>query len=350
MKGLVGIASFLILGILTAVYIGYGFQKSDEVTVIDEELVGANKKIVIRFSHVVANNTPKGLAVKKFAQLVNEKTDGWVEVQVYPNGMLYSAQGEFNALMKGEVQMISPASAEVTVYDPKWFVMDLPYLFSDEDMVDKALDGEIGEILLNSIGKKGYKGLAFWDNGFKQRTSAEEPILLPDDLEGLRVRVMHSDLLASTYRQFNAYPEFHDFNAVYSLLSTGEIDATENTLSNIYSKGFHRVQKHLTISDHGYLGYVVLTSEEFWQSLPDEYRKVIQEAMDEVTVWQKEHAREINEYMLEKISASDKVIIHKQSDMERAEWEEAVRPIYKKYEPMIGSELMEAVRRLEEMK
>lgn len=347
MKELLKILTFLVVGIITAFYFGFGFPTSPNTEAVDEELNGLHEKYTLKFSHVVARNTPKGLAAAYFAELVKEKTDGWVEIQIFPNGVLYSAQEEFEALKNGNVQIIAPAFSEVTVHDRKWMAMDLPYVFDNEVMVEQAFDGRVGEILLDSIAMRGYRGLAFWDNGFKHITNNVRPIVYPEDISGLSFRVMPSEALYKTFQVVGAEAVTYPFNEVYNMLQDGIIDGQENTLSNIYSKGFYQQQNYMTISNHNYLGYVVLVDPVYWNSIPDIYKKSIHEAMDEVTTWLRAHARELNEEMLQRIANSGITEIHLQTEEEKVQWRKELKPIYEEYELIIGKQLMDEIRKLQ---
>ncbi|MCT8138730.1 TRAP transporter substrate-binding protein [Anaerobacillus sp. CMMVII] len=347
MRGLATIITFLFVGILTAFYIGFGLPDSSRIVAVDEELVGLNEKYTLKFSHVVAKNTPKGHAAAYFAELVKEKTDGWVEIQLFPNGVLYDAQEEFEALKKGDVHIIAPAFSEVTIHDRKWTALDLPYLFDNEIMVEQAFEGRIGELLLESFAKKGFMGIAFWDNGFKQLTNNVKPIIYPEDITGLSFRVMPSEALFKTYRILGARAVTYPFNDVYNVLRDGIVDGQENTLSNIYSKGFYQQQRYMTISNHNYLGYVVLVEPEFWSTLPERHQSSIQEAMDEVTMWLRKHAMELNNDMLQRISSTGITEIHEQSEEEKDQWRKVLKPLYDEYETIIGKELMDELKRLQ---
>jgi C4-dicarboxylate-binding protein DctP len=340
MKGFIAILSFLCFGVISAYYIGFGTSASTEPTAVDHEMEGLNEKYVLKFSHVVAENTPKGLAATMFAKLVREKTDGWVDVQVFPNGVLYDAQEEFDALLKNEVHMIAPAFSEVTVHDPNWMVMDLPFVFGDEEKVKHAFEGPIGEKLFESIERRGYKGIAYWDNGFKQFTNRIRPVVQPQDVEGIAVRVMPSEVLMDTYEHLGAKPSTHSFNEVYGVLSSGQIDGTENTFSNIYSKGFYKQQEYMTVTNHNYLGYAVLMNSEFWSALPLDHQKKIKEAMAEVTDWLREYAKAHNQEMLEKLEDSGVLKIHYLTEEERRMWRDELAPVYQKYVDFIGEDLL----------
>lgn len=346
MRGIIVTLTFLALGILTAVFIAFDFNDEQNLTAIDNEVDGLKEKYIIRFSHVVAKNTPKDQAATYFAQLVRAKTDGWVEVQVKPNGALYKAQEEFEALKKNEIQMMAPAISEVTVHDPKWTVMDLPFLFDNEVQLSRAFEGEIGRLLFESIEEKGYKGLAFWNNGFKHMTNNSHPIINPEDLSGLKMRIMPSEVLMDTYELLGANPIVRPFNEVYTALNDGTVDGTENTLSNIYSKGFHDKQKYMTISNHNYLGYVVLVNPHYWSSLPIKYQAAIEEAMNEATIWLRNNVEELNNEMQGKIEDSQ-INIHYQTEEEKLAWRKALHPIYEIYEPIIGEQIMNEVIKIQ---
>ncbi|MBU8907763.1 TRAP transporter substrate-binding protein [Desertibacillus haloalkaliphilus] len=348
MKRVVTIFSFLLIGILTAIYIGFGFNGEEDLQAVDYELEGLNEKYTLRFSHVVAENTPKGLAASYFADLVKEKTNGWVDVQIYPNGVLYEAQEEFEALAKNEVQMIAPAFSEIAVHDPNWLLMDLPYVFEDKDMLGKAFNGRIGELLFASIEEHGYMGLDFWYNGFKQLTNNVRPVRDPDDLNGISVRVMPSDVLKETYRTVDASPRVFTFNEVYEALSDERVDGQENTLTNMYSKRFYEQQGYMTVSNHSYLGYAVLMNPQFWDRLPSNYQRHIREAMIETTEWLYEHERVLNEEMYERIVRSGAIDIHIQTEQEKQRWIEAFSPVYDQFVPIIDDEIMNEVNHLHE--
>ncbi|MEA3320779.1 MAG: DctP family TRAP transporter solute-binding subunit [Bacillota bacterium] len=340
MKGFIAILTFLCLGVISAYYIGFGTNASTDPRAVDHEMEGLNEKYVLMFSHVVAENTPKGLAATMFAKLVREKTEGWVDVQVFPNGVLYDAQEEFEALKENEVQIIAPAFSEVTVHDPYWMVMDLPFIFEDETEVKQAFEGELGKKLFESIEKRGYKGISYWDNGFKQITNRIRPIVKPNDLEGISVRVMPSEVLKETYEHLGANPSTHSFNEVFEVLSTGEIDGTENTFSNIYSKGFYKQQEYMTVTNHNYLGYAVLMNADYWSALPLNHQKNIEDAMVEVTDWLREYAKAHNQEMLNKLEESEVLDIDYLSEEEKQVWREELNPVYQRFKQVIGEDFV----------
>lgn len=313
---------------------------------VDKEQVSRDEKIVLKFSHVVAENTPKGLAARRFADLVNARTDGRVEVQVFPNAQLYTDGEELAALQSGAIQLIAPATSKLSELFPQWQVFDLPYAFPDEKAVARAMDGEIGRKLFTTLKSKNMLGLAMWDNGFKQMTNDRRPLIMPTDFQGLTFRVMQSRLLEEQFKAVGAVPVPMAFSEVYAAFENKVTDGGENTASNIYSKKFHEVQKYMTVSHHGYLGYAVVTNARFWESLPPDIRQILEEAMAETTAWVRENAAKINATDLERIKASGKVEIHVQTEPEKRAWMKAMDPVYDQFEAQIGKDLVDAVRAL----
>ncbi|MCL6638199.1 MAG: TRAP transporter substrate-binding protein [Firmicutes bacterium] len=312
--------------------------------VTDLEQVSPEEKIVIKFSHVTAENTPKGLAAKRFAELVKERTGGRVEVQVFPNSTLYKDGEELQALQAGAVQMIAPATAKLSGQFPAWQVFDLPFAFPDEEAVHRAMEGYIGKRLLTLLEENKVKGLAFWDNGFKQMTSNGRSLRKPEDFQGLSFRVMiNSQVLKKQFERLGARPEEVPFNDLYSALEAGAVQGQENTISNICSKNLQKVQTHLTISNHGYLGYMVLTSSNFWAGLPEDIRMVLEGTLAEVTLYERELAAQMDREGLDLITASGAVEVHFLTSEEKREWMTAWRPLYPEFKNIIGEDILNAL-------
>jgi tripartite ATP-independent transporter DctP family solute receptor len=347
MRSYVSIGLFIIAGLLTALLTGFRTDLLFPQLGYDEEQEGLKQRIIIKFSHVVAENTPKGLAVDRFSKLVKEKTNGRVEVQVFPNGILYSDDTEQPALMRGEIQMIAPAFSKLSNVVPQWLAMDLPYAFYDEEDVQKAVRGEIGRILFQTLEPHNMKGLAFWSNGFKQITS-NRPIRLPQDFAGQRFRIMSSKVLEAQFRALGVEAVGIPFNDLYQKLETGEVDGQENTISNIYTKRLYHVQKHMTLSNHGYLGYAVIVNKAFWDKLPPDIQEKISEAMREATEYNNKLAVSINEQQLQQLKAMSSLVIHELTPAEREIWRQSMQPVYRQFAPVIGEELISRIKQLQE--
>jgi tripartite ATP-independent transporter DctP family solute receptor len=338
---------FIVMGLISiSVFLYFATYKNVSQTniVFDDEQTGLDDQVVIYFSHVVAENTPKGLAVQKFTKLVEEKTNGRVKVEVFPNGSLYSDEEEIDALMRGDVQMIAPSFSKVTELIPEWQVLDLPFIFEDYHDVEKVFMGEVGKQLLAMLEKKGIQGMAFWSNGFKQMTSNRHLLIESQDFKGLRFRIMPSKVIEEQFRLFGAKPIVVPFNHVYESLEKQEFDGQENTISNIYSKGFYQFQRYMTVSNHGYLGYVVLMNKPFWRSLPKDIQKQIVAALEEATLWNLQQSKEQNEQQLLEMKNNSNIQIYTLTDKERKAWKEKFAPLYKEFEKKFGSKMLQQIQ------
>ncbi len=228
--------------------------------------------IVIKFSHVVAVDTPKGEAAEYFKKLAEERTKGAVKVEVYPNSQLYKDKEEMEALQMGAVQMLAPSLAKFAPLGVKEFeLFDLPFIFDGYKDLHNVTQGPVGKKLLDKLEVKGILGLAYWDNGFKVM-SANKALRVPDDFKGQKMRIQSSKILDAQMRALGAIPQVMAFSEVYQALQTGVVDGTENPPSNLYTQKMFEVQKHVTISDHGYLGYAVIVNKKFWEGLPADIR------------------------------------------------------------------------------
>lgn len=346
MKTLIGLSLFVIVGFISAFIIGFNPDQTDSKMAFDDEQSGIKDQIVIKFSHVVAENTPKGFAAQRFAELVGRKTDNRVKVEVFPNGILFSDKEELEALKDGKVQMIAPATSKLTSLFPKWQALDLPFAFPTHEAVEEALNGDIGKTLLDELKDEHIKGMAFWANGFKQMTSNRNALIKPNDFKDQSFRIMPSNVIEAQFAAFNATTERMTFNQTYHALEKGQIDGQENTLSNIYSKRLYDIQNYMTISNHGYLGYAVLMNESFWDRLPEDIQVAISESMDEATHWNQQNARQINEQKLDIIKENSDIKTHFLTLEEKREWINQVEPVYEKYEDIIGNQLMKEIRKI----
>src|SRR5271169_5329528 len=269
----------------------------------------AQSPIIIKFSHVVASDTPKGKAAEKFKDLAEKYTDGKVKVEVYHNSTLYKDKEELEALQLGAVQMLAPSNSKFGPIGIREFeVFDLPYILPDLKTLRKVTDGPLGTRLLKLLDSKGMTGLAYWDNGFKQM-SANKKLLSPADFKGLKFRIQSSKVLEAQFRALGAIPQVMAFSDVYQALQTGVVDGQENTWSNIYTQKMHEVQKYATITNHGYIGYVVVVNKKFWDGLPADIRDQLSKAMKEATEFGNSQSAKENEEALEAIKKAGKTEI-----------------------------------------
>jgi len=301
----------------------------------------ADDPVVIKFSHVVAPNTPKGLAAEKFKQLAENYTGGKVKVEVYPNSQLYKDKEELEALQLGAVQMLAPSNSKFGPIGVKEFeVFDLPYILPDLKTLRKVTDGPLGAKLLKLLDAKGMTGLAYWDNGFKQ-VSANKKLVGPADYRGLKFRIQSSKVLEAQFRSLGSIPQVMAFSEVYQALQTGVVDGQENTWSNIYTQKMHEVQKYITNTNHGYIGYVVVTNKKFWDGLPPDIRTQCEKAMKEATAYGNGQSAKENDDALAEIKKTGKSEIVTLTPEQDAAMRKALDPVYKDVASRVGQPLID---------
>ncbi|HCJ4668080.1 TRAP transporter substrate-binding protein [Vibrio parahaemolyticus] len=296
---------------------------------------------VIKFSHVTnADKHPKGIAASLLEKRVNEEMNGKVCMQVFPNSTLYDDDKVLEALLNGDVQLAAPSLSKFEKFTKKYRLFDLPFLFDDVAAVDRFQNSEAGEKLKNSMKRRGLQGIAFWHNGMKQM-SANKPLMVPSDAKGLKFRVQASDVLVAQFEQLGANPQKMSFKEVYGGLQTKVIDGQENTWSNIYGKKFFEVQDGITETNHGILDYLVVTSNDFWQKLPEDQREQLNTIIQEVTVERNAESTKVNLANKNNIIEAGGVV-RTLTPEQRQEWVTALQPVWKKFEKDIGSDLIEA--------
>jgi C4-dicarboxylate-binding protein DctP len=305
----------------------------------------AQQPIIIKFSHVVANDTPKGKGSLKFKELAEKYTNGKVKIEVYPNSSLFKDKEEIEALQLGSVQMLAPSTAKFAPLGAKEFeALDLPWLFKDDKTYDTAMKGEIGKWLFQKLESKGIKGLAYWDNGFHM-VSSNRPLLAPTDFQGLKIRISGSKIADRYFRDLGSIPQIMAFSEVYQALQTGVVDGCENTASNYLTQKFHEVQKHITMSYHAHLQYAVIVNSKFWNGLPADIRTQLDKAMAEATDYTNSIAQKENDDALAEIKKSGKTTLHTLTGEQHKEWQKAMAPTYKWAKGRVGGEVLDLLAR-----
>jgi C4-dicarboxylate-binding protein DctP len=300
-----------------------------------------DSSIVIKFSHVVASDTPKGKAADKFKELAEKYTNGKVKVEVYPNSTLYKDKEELEALQLGAVQMLAPSISKFGPIGIKEFeVFDLPYILPDLKALRKVTDGPLGTKLLKLLDAKGMTGLAYWDNGFKQM-SANKKLIDPSDYKGLKFRIQSSKVLEAQFRALGAIPQVMAFSDVYQALQTGVVDGQENTWSNIYTQKMHEVQKYMTVTNHGYIGYAVVVNKKFWDGLPADIRDELSKAMKDATEYGNGASAKDNDEALEAIKKTGKSEIIALTPEQNDAMRKAMMPVYKEVASRVSQPLIE---------
>jgi C4-dicarboxylate-binding protein DctP len=304
----------------------------------------AEPAIVLKFSHVVAVDTPKGRAAEYFKRRAEELTAGRVRVEVHPNSTLYKDREEIEALQLGAVQMLAPSLSKL---GPSFGVrefeaFDLPFLFADYAALRKVTQGAVGKELLQKLEAKGVLGLAYWDNGFKV-FSGQRPLRAPGDFRGLKMRIQASVVLDAQMRALGAHPQVLAFSDVYPALRAGVVSGTENPISNLYTQRMHEVQKHLTVTNHGYLGYATIVNKRFWEGLPRDVRAQLEQAMSEATDYANRIAKDKNEEDLARVRAAGTTVVHLATREERLALKKALVPVHAQMERRIGKALLQAL-------
>ena len=306
-------------------------------------LAWAQAPIVIKFSHVVAEDTPKGKGALKFKELAEARSGGRVQVEVFANSSLYKDKDELEALQLGKVQMLATSMAKFGPLGANEFeVLDLPFIFDNAQELHRIMDGPLAARLMKGLEPRGIIGLAFWDNGFKLM-SANKPLRKVEDFKGLKMRVQPSRVIEEQMRALGALPQVLAFSEVYQAMQSGAVDGSENTASNMWSQRHHEVQKYVTVSDHGYLGYAVISNKRFWESLPADLRTILEQAMKEATVYTNDHAEAENLEALKRMADSGKTQIIKLTPDERRDWRRYMVRTHRQAAGRVGRDLIQAI-------
>ncbi|SDI12993.1 C4-dicarboxylate-binding protein DctP [Pseudomonas benzenivorans] len=299
--------------------------------------------ILIKFSHVVADNTPKGQGALLFKQLVEQRLAGKVRVEVYPNSTLYGDANELEALRNDEVQLLAPSLAKFEKYTQQLQVFDLPFLFDDLDAVNRFQKRAKGRQLLRSMEQHNIVGLAYWHNGMKQ-LSASKALLLPGDAAGLSFRIQPSGVLEAQFQQLGATPQKLAFSEVFKALQSGQVQGAENPWSNIYSQKLHSVQPYITETNHGVLDYMLVSNPRFWYGIPHGIRMELEGIVDEVTYAVNRQAEAANQADRQRIEASGSSQLISLDAQQREAWRQAMRPVWQRFEAAIGRDVMNAAQ------
>lgn len=306
---------------------------------------GEKKPIVVKFSHVVSENTPKHQAALKFKELLESKSNGQFKVEVYPSSQLYGDKEELEALRANNVQLIAPSATKLVGLNPSFQLVDMPFLFKDDQQAYRFYDGEYGQKLLKSLESQGMLGLAWWPNGSKHFTNSKRPLRRPEDFQGLKFRAQSGGVLDDQFKALGAGSQTIAFGEVYVALQNKTVDGQENTFNNIDTQKYDEVQKYMTVSGHGRIDYVVLTNTTFWNSLTEDQKKLFLECMKEATKYERQLADELNAKSFENLKKRGKMEIYTLTEEDRQAFIKAMQPVYDKYADKIGREYIEAARK-----
>ena len=298
-------------------------------------------EVVVKLSHVTGGTThPKVVAANNLAERINTELNGQMCMEIYPSSTLFGDSKELEALLLGDVQVLAPSLSKFGSYTKKLGVYDLPFIFQDIDAAIRFTNSSTGKDLLNSMEDVGFVGLGYWMSGMKY-FSANKPLLEPSDAAGLKFRVQTSDVAKAMIAAMGASPQPMAFSEVYGALQTGVVDGQENTWSNIYTKKFFEVQDGTTETNHQLLAYFFMTSSEFLDSLDADLRADFLRISDEVT-----QQANLN---VKKAEATNRANILKAggeirslTPAQRANWVEAMKPVWGQFEDEIGADIVKA--------
>jgi len=330
---------FLVVVMVAAVGCGGGSDETKQEGQSGEQAV---EPIIVKFSHVVADNTPKGQGAIKFKEVLESTSNGQFKVEVYPSSSLYGDKEETEALRANTVQLICPSVTKLVGMNPSFQIVDMPFLFKDNEQAMRYYDGEYGQKLGESLRGQGYIGLAWWPNGTKHWTNSKHPLIKPEDFKGLKFRTQSGRLLDDIYKTLGAGAQTMAFAEVYTALQNGTVDGQENTFNNIDTQKYEEVQKYMTLCGYGRIDYILLTNTTFFDNLTDEQKELFLNAVKVSTEHERQLANELNQSSYEKLKESGKMEIYELTDEERAVFIEALKPVYDKYGSEIGEEYLNA--------
>jgi C4-dicarboxylate-binding protein DctP len=303
--------------------------------------VHADEPIVIRFSHVVTESAPKGIGANRFKELAEARLPGRVRVEVYPASRRFTDEEVPTALLFDDIQLAAPSFVQLRAYAPELQVFDLPFLFEDVDHLHRFQQSAVGQQLLQVLLPRQLVGLGYWDSGMRV-LSADRPIRVPSDISGLRIRVEPSHVFHDQYARLGAVSYPLPFARLADAIRDGLVDAQENSWSNIYSRGIHRLHRHFTPLDHSFLGYMVISSVSFWQSLPGDVRAELEAILREVSVEVNAIARDRAQTDRQRSIDEAGIEVVTPTDAEMTLWREAWKPVWDRYAGEIGDPILEA--------
>ncbi|WP_425098369.1 DctP family TRAP transporter solute-binding subunit [Tropicibacter sp. S64] len=305
-------------------------------------------EIVMKLSHVTnTDRHPKGIAASLLQQRINDEMNGKACMEVYPNSTLYDDDKVLEAMLNGDVQFAAPSLSKFEQFTKVFRIFDLPFMFKNIEAVDAFQASETGQAMKESMVRRGLLGLGFWHNGMKQM-SANKPLISPEDAKGLKFRVQPSEVLKAQFEALGASPQAMAFSEVYGALQTGVVDGQENTWSNVYGQKFFEVQDGTTETNHGALDYMLVTSVDWWESLPEDVRTQLATIIDEVT---NERNAAVNQVDMEARQAVLDAggVIRELDAAQRQAWVDAMMPVWEQFVADVGQENIDAAQKINEM-
>ncbi|MDK2924255.1 MAG: hypothetical protein PWQ41_29 [Bacillota bacterium] len=295
--------------------------------------------ITLKAGHAVAETHPYHLGLVKFAEIVGQKTNGQIKIDIYANGQLGNERDMIEGLQIGTIDLVVTSTGPVSNFVPEMGVVDLPFLFRDREHAYKVLDGQIGQDLLKKFDAKNIVGLAFWENGFRHLTNSKRPVNTPEDVKGLKIRTMENPVHQETFRVLGADPTPMAWSEVFTALQQKTIDGQENPIPIIYNQKIYEAQKYLALTGHFYSPSLLLMSKAAFDKLTPEQQEIFREAAVEAASYERDQIKKQEDEQVDKLKAFGMEI----TEPDRAAFQEATQSVYQKFEPQFGKELIQQI-------
>ena len=309
--------------------------------IISNSTLAAEPEFRIKFGSVVNETDINYMAIRDvFKPYVETNSKGRIVIDLYPNAQLGGERQIIEGMMLGTIQMGGMAPAVVASFEPTWQVFDLPYLFKNRDVAFKALDGELGDKLKSALLKKGLRCFVFPENGIRQITNNNKAIHKPDDLKGLKIRVMENPVHIAIFKALGANPTPISFGELYTALHQKTVDGQENPIMGIYASKFYEVQKYISLTEHLYAPTSLLINESFYQKLPKDLQEVLKKGADIYKTKERQMCIDMENGLLEKMVQSG-MKANKLTPEEKQLFIDKTKVVYDQFRDKIGAELVD---------
>lgn len=308
----------------------------------DSQGSSAETQIIYKVAHATATDHPYHTGLMKFDELLREKSNGRIGLEIFPSAQLGSERETIEGVQMGTIDMTLVSTAPLSGFSDSFLLVDLPFIFTSREHAYAVLDGEIGQKMFADLEGKGIKGLVYFENGFRNITNSKHPIVHPEDLKGVKIRTMENPIHIDAFRALGANPTPIAFGELFTALQQKTVDAQENPLALIYSSKFHEVQNYLSLTGHFYAPASLLMNEDQWNSLSAEDQELLMQCAHEAKDWQRAAVRAMDEDVLEKFKEAGLQV----SEVDPFEWQKAMEPVYEKWQDTIGKDLIEQVKAL----
>ncbi|WP_165972497.1 TRAP transporter substrate-binding protein [Paracandidimonas soli] len=302
-----------------------------------------SQEIKAKLGTSLPDSHPQTMGARKFAELVEQKSDGRIKIAVFSNGQLGSDQQMQAALRGGTQEFTVPSTATLANLDKSFGIIGMPFSFASEAQADAVLDGPFGQSLLDRLPAVGMVGLAFWENGFRNLTNSRRPVERVEDIRGLKVRTMQNTLYIDMFNGLGANAVPLAVTELFTALETRAVDGQENPYTVVHAQKFYDVQKYLSTTGHAYDALVLVASGKFWDRLSESDRQLLREVAREATLYQRQTSRELNAKLREELVGLG-MQINDVAPEERERMREALQGVIDKHAAVSGADVTEQFR------